>query len=106
MSQQSTNTPAMPPVRKWGTPWAVAVVMIAAVLVVGVPLGIAFLMWNRAAIDAPGKITGAMRDFAADVMRPQTTVNEFVFASIKDMQRQQKLVVLETTVDADVTREE
>jgi hypothetical protein len=47
-----------------------------------------------------------MRDFAADVMRPQTTVNEVVFASIQDMQRKQKLVVLETTVDADVTREE
>ena len=113
MSQQIANIPATPappatavPVKKSTTSWAVAAVLVAGILTVGIPLGVAFLMWNRAAIDAPKNLGDAMRGFATDVLQPKVTVNEVVFASIQDMQRQQKLVVLQTTVDADVTREE
>ncbi|HUO10693.1 MAG TPA: DUF4230 domain-containing protein [Phycisphaerae bacterium] len=123
MSQQISNVPppplpAPPPaaegafqpmpiiVKKASTAWAVAAVFIAAFLIVGIPLGITFILWSRAAMNAPTQLGNAMRDLAADVLQPRTTVNEFVFASVQDMQRQQKLVVLQTTVDADVTREE
>ncbi len=118
MSQQIANIPASPaspaapaptsaaPVKRWTTSWAIAAVLIAGILAIGIPLGVAFLMWNRAAIDAPKNLGDAMRGFATDVLQPKVTVNEVVFASIQDMQRQQKLVVLQTTVDADVTREE
>ncbi|MGN6366784.1 MAG: DUF4230 domain-containing protein [Phycisphaerae bacterium] len=115
MSQQITNVPTTPapasasgvPARtKSHTPLALAIVLSAGILTIGIPLGMAFLMWNRAAIDAPKHLGDAMRGFAADVLQPKVTVNEVVFASIQDMQRQQKLVVLQTTVDADVTREE
>src|ERR1700744_1150405 len=117
MSQQIANIPASPaatvpggpkgaPAKKSTTSWAVAAVLVAGILTVGIPLGIAFVMWNRAAVDAPRHLGDAMRGFATDVLQPKVTVNEVVFASIQDMQRQQKLVVLQTTVDADVTREE
>jgi len=125
MSQQISNVPPLPPppaaptlpaegsiqqmpiiVKKASTAWAVAAIFIVAFLLVGIPLGITFIMWNRAAVNAPTQLGGAMRDLAADMLQPRTTVNEFVFASVQDMQRQQKLVVLQTTVDADVTREE
>jgi hypothetical protein len=113
MSQQITTPssptppiPVGPPPRKHSSAWPLAATFIAIALVIGLPLGIAFLMWNRAAIDTPARLGNAMQNFAADVLRPQTTINEIVVSTIQDMKKQQKLVVLETTVDADVTREE
>ncbi len=75
-------------------------------LIVGIPLAYVFIMWNRAAIDAPGRIGSAMTQFAADAMRPRMTIHEVVFSSVQDMHKEAKLLVLNATVDADVTRQE
>lgn len=89
-----------------GRPWASAVVWIVLLLVIGVPVGYVFVMWNHAALNAPARIGGAMTQFAADVLRPQKVVNDVVFTSIRDLHARQKLIVLESSIDADVTREE
>ncbi len=93
-------------VRRVGMWGSVGMVVVALVLVVGIPMGLVVVRWNQAAMDAPGRIGGAMTQFAADVLRPKMSVNEIVFASLRELHREVKLSVLTTTMDVDVTREE
>jgi hypothetical protein len=92
--------------RKYSASYAIAMTLIVITLVVGIPLAYVFIMWNRAAIDAPARFGSAMTQFAADAVRPRFTVNQVVFSSLEEMHKEAKLLVLKTTVDADVTRQE
>ena len=92
--------------RKFGPSYAIAMSFMVLTLVVGIPLAYVFIMWNRAAIDAPARFGNAMTQFAADALRPKLSVNQVVFSSIQELHKESKLLVLKTTVDADVTSEE
>jgi hypothetical protein len=92
--------------RRWGTPWAVAAVFIAMILVAGIPFGILVVTWGKAAAEAPGKMGAAFTQMAADAIRPQITVRQIAVSGIEDLKKQQKLVVLEPIVSGDVMREE
>ncbi|HVS72874.1 MAG TPA: DUF4230 domain-containing protein [Phycisphaerae bacterium] len=91
---------------RFGTPWAVAAVFIVGILVAGVPFGILVVTWGNTVAGAPGRVGTALTQMAADAMRPKFFLREIVVSNIEDLKRQQKLVVLEPVVSADVTREE
>lgn len=97
--------PNRPPGR-YGTPWAVAAVLIVGMLIAGIPFGILVVTWGKAASEAPAKIGAAFTQMAADVMRQKIEVTTIVNNSLEDIRRQQKLVVLSETVTADITRQE
>jgi hypothetical protein len=108
MTQQQlppATSPAPEP-RKFGVSYAIAMSFIVLLLVVGIPIAYVFVMWNRAALDAPGRFGSAMTQFAAEALRPKLSVNQVVFSSVEEMHKEAKLLVLKTTVDADVTSEE
>ena len=116
MSQQIANIPATPATpaaaapatplaKKSTTSWAVAAVLVAGILTLGIPLGIAFVMWNRAAVDAPRHLGDAMRSFATEVLQPRGHRQRSYLRQHSGHAASAKLVVLQTTVDADVTRE-
>ena len=89
------------PVRK-PTSWPKAAVIITLLLVIGAPLAYVMISWNRAALDAPGRMMSAL----GEAVRPRININQIVLTSIGDLHRVSKLVVLKTNVAADVTRDE
>lgn len=92
--------------RRISASWGVVIALVTLLVLVGVPLAYVFILWNRAAINAPTQVGNAIAHFAAEAVRPQVTINEIVFGSVQDLHREAKLVVLKATIDADVTREE
>lgn len=86
--------------------WPMAAVFITFILMVGGPIAYVLISWNRAAINAPAKIVQTLSNFAADAARPKINVNELVLTSLGDLHKQSKLVVLKTSINADVTRDE
>jgi len=96
--QPASPGPAKKPVKPRGFPY----VPVLIILLAGVPLGYVFIKWNRAAMDAPGRFFDAI----SDVVRPKINVNQIVLTSIGDLHKEARLVVLKTSVTADVTRDE
>jgi hypothetical protein len=86
--------------RSWA--WPVAAVLIALILVVGVPVGYLVIR----AVTAPERMVDSLSRAAADAMRPKVTIHELVVMSVTRLRKENKLVVMTTDLSADVTREE
>jgi hypothetical protein len=87
-------------------PWPLALVLLALILVVGGPFAYIAITWSNKVATAPARMLQTFTDAAAEAARPKLTMNEIVLNTISDVQKKQKLVVFETVVNADITREE
>jgi hypothetical protein len=72
--------------------------------VLGGPFAYLVLTWSHSL--SPGRMVDTLASAAAEAARPKIFIHEVVLSAISDARRQSKLVVFETTVNADVTREE
>jgi hypothetical protein len=88
--------------RKRSAAWPLAAVVIALILVVGLP--VAYVVIHVAT--APSRLISTLSQAAAEAMRTKMTINEIVLSSITDVHKENKLVVLTTDISTDVTREE
>jgi len=86
--------------------WPMASVLIAMLLIVGGPFAYMLVSWSNRVANAPQQLVQTLASAAAEAARPRIDIHQVVLNSIDDVKKQNKLVVFETTVNADVTREE
>jgi hypothetical protein len=88
--------------RRGSRAWAFATVAIA-LIVAGV-----FLCWYVMSpwVGAAKAMPATVREFVADVARPNIHIREIALSSVADVKRESKLVVLQSTINVDITREE
>jgi hypothetical protein len=82
------------------------VVLLGLMLVIGGPIGYVVITWSNRVAEAPARVTQMLSAAAAEAARPKLTISEVVVNAIQDVQKQNKLAVFDTVVNADVTREE
>ncbi len=97
-------TPTTPRLRSAApsSAWPLAAVLVTLILVLGIPF--AYMLIRG--ISAPGRMLSSFSQAAADAVRPRLTINDIVLNSIADLHKENKLVVFETVINTDVTREE
>jgi len=97
---------AVPVPPKASSRWPIAAVLIVMLLVVGGPFAYMLVSWSNRVANAPRELAESFAHAAAEAARPKIEINTVINNTIADVQKQNKLVVFETTVNADVTREE
>jgi len=97
---------AVPVQPKASSRWPIAAVLIMMLLIVGGPFAYMLVSWSNRLANAPQELAQSFANAAAQVARPKIEINTVINNTIADVQKQNKLVVFETTVNADVTREE
>jgi hypothetical protein len=102
----TTTTPIILHKHPLSPAWAVAAVIIALSLLIGIPLAYILISWSRAAAAAPGQLATTLSQAAADAVRPKITINQIVLNSISDLHKENKLVVYTADISTDITREE
>jgi hypothetical protein len=88
--------------RRGSWAWPVATVMVALILVVGVP--VAYLMMRAAAL--PGRLATTLAQAAAEAVRPKVSIQQVVATSVGEVRQENKLVVMTAAISTDVTRQE
>jgi hypothetical protein len=110
MSDQLPPSPALPAApatpRRAFSGWPVAAVLITLLLIVGLPFAYLAVSSFERFTTAPSRIASAFSKAAGEAARPHLTINEIVVDSIQDLHKQSKLVVFDTTLNTDVTRQE
>jgi hypothetical protein len=98
--------PEPAPNHKRSSLWPVALVLITLLLIVGGPIAYVLVSWSNRIAAAPGRLATMVSQAAADAVRPRLTINEIVLDAIADAHKTSKLVVFDTTLNIDVTRED
>ncbi len=83
-------------------PWAIATVAIVLMLLIGLPT--IYVIYKL--VNAPADAVGAAGRMVADAARPKIDIHSLALVTVEDVQRQSKLVVLQTTVTASIERAE
>lgn len=98
--------PAPPTSTRGRSAWPLALVLITLMLIIGGPIAYVVITWSNQIAAAPARLTTTISNAAAEAVRPRLVINEIVLNAIDDVQKQSKLVVFETVVNADITRQE
>jgi hypothetical protein len=90
-----------------GTPrgrgmWACSLVAIVMILVLG---ALAYVTL-RYVLGWPTSVGTGVKNFVTDVTRPKVDIHEIILTTVQKVQHENKLVVLTSTLDVDVTRKE
>jgi hypothetical protein len=109
--QESAMSNALPAAKQPSTKssflgWPLATVLLAMVLIVGVPVAYVVMTWSHAVTSGPERLVNSLSAAAAEAVRPKVSINEIVVSSVADLRKESKLVVFSAKVNADVTQVE
>ena len=94
-----------PPAARSHWPWAFATVVIVGLFCVSIPV-MTFLYYAHRAADTALNLPNRALNAAANAVRPRYDITTITTTAITSMQKKSKLVVLETQVGVDITKEE